>query len=332
MRIRISNTLIAVLIASTVCGSLCGCARQPTEAIAAIPQTEGTLLWEAAHVGAEEAVANRAASLYWNAPAREDDVEGQIAIVDRVAGEDYQGIVLAPDQPLALMTPVRRALRRGKPIVIMGSPLAMPAGNNLIYVLNDDEVGGAMAARRVGAMLHGSGTVAILGVDPDLAGIMIRTRAFENTIAAQYPAVHIVDKRLGSLSTPREQQVTQETINSHPDVDVIVAMMGSTVEGALSALNSMPAGHHIRVVGFDVHNWQLFTNNPSLDCFIQENSRAIGRVSVQLILDKLAGRAVRAETMIEPAFITRANLNDASIQQMWSQDWTLGRIHWSRIQ
>jgi ribose transport system substrate-binding protein len=322
----------AYLLGVIVVAWACGCARRSTENIAFIPQTEGTLLWEAAHVGAEEAVRNKNASVYWNAPTREDDVEGQIAIVDRVANEDYRGLVLAPDQPLALMTPVRRALRRGMPIVVIGSPLAMPAGNNLFYILNDDEAGGRIAARRIGTMLHGAGTIAILGIDPDLAQVMIRTHSFESTLAQEFPAIRIVEKRLGSFNFSHEQQVAQETINSHPDLDAIVAMMGTTVEGTLSTIRSASARSHIRVVGFDLHNWQLFNGNPGLDCFIQEDTRAMGRKAVELILDRRSGVRVADETRIQPALVTRENIESADVQQLWSQDWTLGRFRWSRIQ
>jgi len=322
---------LAVLSAAIALSSLCGCSGRATETIAVIPETEGTLVWEAAHVGAEEAVQNKPAFIYWNAPTREDDVEAQIAIVERVVGDDYQGLVLAPDQALALMTPVRRALARGMPTVVIGSALAMPPGNNLFYILNDNEAGGRIAAQRVGEMLHGSGTVAILGINPDLTGIMTRARVFESALARQYPQIRVVEKRLGSFNVPHEQQVAQDTINLHPDLDVIVAMSGPSVDGTLSVLDALPPGHTIRVIGFDVDTWPLFNNNPSLNCVIQQDTRTMGRLAVELILHKLAGQPVPAETLIPPAVITRENLNSPQVQQMWSQDWTLGRIQWSPI-
>jgi len=45
--------------------------------------------------------------------------------VNRIIGEKkYQGLVLAPDQALALITPVQRALSHGIATVIVGSPWA----------------------------------------------------------------------------------------------------------------------------------------------------------------------------------------------------------------
>jgi ribose transport system substrate-binding protein len=146
--------------------------------IAVIPQTEGTIFWEAAHAGTEVAADSAGIFIYWNAPTREDDVEAQTALVDRVVDKNYQGLVLAPDQALSLIMPVRRALAHGIPTVIVGSPFPIPAGGDLSYILNDDEEGGRLAAERAAA-LNGHGTVALLGINPDITGIMIRARAFE---------------------------------------------------------------------------------------------------------------------------------------------------------
>ena len=327
------HTAIAALAMCVASGGGIGCNRRTTETIAVIPQTEGSLRWEAAHVGAEEAVQNKPAFIYWNAPMREDDVEAQIAVVDRVASGNYQGLVLAPDQALALMTPVRRAVARGMPTVVIGSPLGMPPDGNLFYILNDNETGGRMAAQRAGEILHGSGTIAILGIDPDLIGIMDRTRVFESVLAQQYPQVLVVEKRLGSLNVPHEQQVAEETVNSHPDLDMIVAMTGPSLGGTLTAVNAVAAARHIRIIGFDVDGWPPpFRDNPGLDCIIQEDTRTMGLDAVSLILRRLAGQQVEAQKLISPVMITRDNVGSASMQRMSSQDWTLGRIRWSRIQ
>lgn len=319
-------------LTGAICLCTFSCGPQQPCRIAVIPQTEGAMIWEAAHVGAEESAHRHGAFVYWNAPTREDDVEGQIAIVDRVVDSGYSGLVLAPDQALALMTPVRRAVARGIPTVVIGTPLAMPPDGGLFYILNDNEQGGSLAARRVGELLHGNGTVAVLGIDPDLTGNMIRARAFEQVLSRDYPAIHIVEKRMGSFNIPREQQVAQDTITSHPGLDVIVAMMATTIEGTLSALHSVPGGDKIKVIGFDTANWPPFDQNPSLDCVFQEDTRAMGEKAVDLILASRAGHSVPVQTTIEPRMITRQNLNSAEIQRMLSQDWTLGHSPWSSAQ
>src|SRR5579875_3499176 len=90
------------------------CAERPQE-IAVIPRTTSTTLWEAEHAGAEYAARKYRLQIRWNAPTREDDVQQQISMVDRVVQRKCRGLILAPDQPLALMVPVQRAIAAGIP-------------------------------------------------------------------------------------------------------------------------------------------------------------------------------------------------------------------------
>ena len=261
-------------------------------------------------------------SIYWNAPAREDDVEAQIALVDRVCANNYQGLVLAPDQALSLIAPVRRALARGIPTVIIGSPLPIPAGGNLMYVLNDDDEGGRIAAQRVAGLLNGHGTVALLGINPDITGIMIRSRAFEGFLAQNDPGIHIVEKRLGTFNVAHEQQVAEETLRANPNLDVVVALMWPTIDGALSAINSSPENHHVRIIGFDPFGFPPpFEQGASLDSVIREDTRSMGRQAIEQIHAKQ--RQICAVTdALPPKLITRENVNTPEVRFMvTSRNW-----------
>ena len=326
----LGNGLRRVWWGVVLCAAGCGHHRLPS--IAVIPQTEGTTIWEAAHVGAETAAAETGSSIYWIAPTREDDIEAQIRLVNRIVNRHLSGLVLAPDQALSLISPVRRALSRGIPTVIIGSPLPIPAGGNLSYVLNDDEAGGRIAAQRVATFLHGHGTAAILGLNPDVSSTIIRAHVIEETFAKSYPGIHIATEQMGTYSTPHEQQVAEDALRTHPNLDAIIALMSTTLDGTLSALNSVPRSRRMDVIGFDSDGLPPFDGNPELDCVIQENTRAMGRKAVELIHDRMVGKPAPAMTHLEPKVITRDNLNSASVHYMFSQDWTLGRWKWSPTQ
>lgn len=301
--------------------------------IAVIPQTEGTIHWDPAHAGAVFAADRAGASIYWNAPTSEDDVQAQIALVNQVIDNKYQGLVLAPDQSLALITPVHRALARGIPTVIIGSPLSIPAGRNLFYILNDDTEGGQIAAQRVADLLKGHGTVAVLGINPNIAGIMIRARSFEQYLAQNFPEIHIVDKRIGTFNVAHEHQEAEDTLKANPNLDVIVALMGATIDGTLSALGARPDNHSIKVIGFDFSPLLPSSNQQKyLDSVIQEDTRAMGEQAVDLIHARLLGQTVPPILHVHPKLITPENINTPEVQLMFSADWKYGRWHWSSSQ
>lgn len=306
-----------------VCGILLlcgGCRKSSVPTIAVIPRTSGTPLWEPVHVGAEVAARSTGTKIYWNAPTREDDVQGQIALVESVIDRKYQGLVLAPDQALALVTPVRRALSKGTPTVIIGSPLTIPAGGGLTYILNDEEKAGEMAALRVGQLLEGKGSVAILGVNPDIVGITIRARSLEESLAQQYPKIRIVEKRFGSFNVPHDQLIAEETLRANPDLNAIVALTSASTRGACSALARSGVRESTKVIGFDEPDPLLFREE-HLDSLIIQNSREMGIKAVKTIAAQLQGQPVSTEVKLKPLLVTRANLDSPEVLEVRSMEW-----------
>jgi ribose transport system substrate-binding protein len=277
------------------------------------------MLWEPEHGGADAAAYAAGMKIYWNAPTREDDVAAQINLVENVAQGRYRGLILAPDQALALITPVRRALARGLPTVIVSSPLSIPPGGRLSYVLNDDEAGGRIAAERVAVVLHGRGSVMILGINPDISGTMIRARSLETLLREKYPNIHIVDRRAGTFNMPHEQQVAEEALRDHPDVNVIVTLMWSSTLGALSTVDSNDKSRAVKVIGFDPDGFPL--QYPNLDSLIAQDTREMGSLAVKEILADLRGEPTSPVIRLSPILVTRDNINSQRIKNLFSMDW-----------
>jgi ribose transport system substrate-binding protein len=319
-RLKASHSKASVCLC--IVFSLCCSCRDPSlPTVAFIPRTTGTTLWEPAHAGAEVAARSTQMKIYWNAPTREDDVQGQIALVERVIDRKYQGIVLAPDQALALITPVRRALSKGIPTVIIGSPLPIPPGGRLSYILNDEEKAGELAASRIAQLLHGKGSIAVLGINPDIVGIMTRARSLETSLAHDYPQIRIVEKHMGSFNVPQDQRVAEETLRLNPDLNGIVALTSASMRATSSALAHAQSDHPVKLVGFDGPDMLPLLLDPYFDSVIIQNSREMGLEAIKTIAAQLHGQPVAAELKLSPMLVTRENMNSPEVRQMISMEW-----------
>jgi ribose transport system substrate-binding protein len=313
-----------------LCLLVCACARSRQELIAVIPQTDGVMLWDTVHAGAERAASHTGSTIYWNAPMREDDVAAQVRLVERVISSGkYQGLVIAPTQALSLITPVRRALAQEIPTVIIHSPLSLPPGGKLSYILNDEEEGGRLAAERIGELLHGKGNVALLGINPDVLGITMRARAFEQTLAARYPGIRIIEKRSGTFNVLHERQTAEELLRSDTAIDACVALLWTTLDGLFSALDNMPPRPSMKIIAFDTVGDPPFQQRPDLDCIIQADTKQMGLLAIERIHASRKGQTVPAITHLKPRIITRDNLNSPEIADMLSFDGNPGRWTWS---
>lgn len=277
-------------------------------------------MWEAEHAGAEIAGQETGFHIYWNAPPRADAIEGQIRLVDRVIQDGTAGLVLVPDHRLALINPVLRALDRGVPVVIVASPLAIPAGEKGIsYVLNDDQESGRMAARRIGKLLHGTGSVAVLGIDADTASTLIQLQAFEETLDAEFPGIAIVERRSGSFNSAGAVQAASDTLDSHP-VDAILALTDVALRGAADALRQHPQFNRVKLVGCrqDLElMWAIRSGR--IDSIVVQNTYEMGYRAVRMIAAKRQGQVTPTVVRLKPILATRDNLDSPELQQAFRQ-------------
>lgn len=287
-----------------------------------IPETTGTRLWESVHAGAELAAHQDGYKIYWNAPTREDDLEGQIALVERAIQSHDGGIVLAPDHSLALLTVVLEAQAQRIPVAIIHSPLAIPINSNLTYVVNDDEAMGRMAANRIGAVLHGEGTIAMIGIDPSANGVLLRSQTFEIALKSRFPKIDVVERRGGSSNPVEIQRLATEVLGDHPHLDGIVAFNVMASEGSWAAINSLKKNGRVRLVGCDQEiDLMAGIRHGDIDSVLIENTYDMGRLGVQWISDQRRGIAKSQYLRLPPILVTKENIDDPSIQKVLSNNW-----------
>jgi ribose transport system substrate-binding protein len=213
------------------------------------------------------------------------------------------------------MTLVRRAVANGIPTVIVGSPLPLEPGGRLSYVISDDEEAGRLAAMRIAAVLHGKGTVAIVGIDADIAGILDRVRSFEKALAESSPNIHIVEKRLGSFNVPYEQQAAEEVLSANPSLDAILAVTADSTRGAYTALTETRKAGRVKLVGCD-QDLLLPIISGEIDSVIAEDTYAIGYAAIDLLSRQRKGAATKPLTRFPPVLVTKDNLNTPEIRRM----------------
>jgi ribose transport system substrate-binding protein len=299
--------------------ALIGC-RHSVPTIAVIPRTCGTLLWEAEHTGIQRTASNYGLNVYWNAPMRDDDVQGQIEILTRALDHGAKGLIVSPVEALPLRISVHRALLAGTPVVVVGTDLGLPAGKNLAYVLNDERSGGRMAAERVGALLQGNGTVAVLGISNQLTSTADRARSLESTLAAAFPQIHVVFRSLALPTVSQEQQAAEKLLAEYPHVDAIVSLTEFSTRGTYYALTEFNKTSSIHLIGFD-QNLLVPLRTGGIDSVIMQNTNQMGRAAMKLMEQELHGGAQQEYVVLQPQLITRENIDSDAAREILDLGW-----------
>lgn len=195
----------------------------------------------------------------------------------------------------------------------------MRPGGKLLYVLSNDDEAGQMAADRLGQILHGSGTVAVLGIDPDIAGVLDRERSFETTLASKYPGIKIATKKMGSFNVPYEQQIAEEVLADYPNLDAILAVTTDATRGTYSALTELHRAGKVKLIGCDQDLLTPLTTG-GMDSIIAEDTYKMGYIAVNLLARERQGKPVPALTKVSPRLITKSNLSSPEIQRILGLD------------
>ncbi len=293
---------------------LVGCREgKGTSVVAVIPPVGPDQIWFDEHAGVLHAADRYGLRIYWNAPDRQEDVQRQIALVDQVTPDRYAGLILAPAQQLALMLPVKRALARNLPVIIVSSPLTLRSGSHLAYVLNNEEQTGALAAASLGSALGAHGRIAVLGIDPLQAGLVERMHSFEQHLHRQFPGLSITQRRLDTPDPLSSEQTASEVLSVELHTDAVLALTPAAGTGVYRAQQHLPGRRAVLVIcGQDPSVLPLLRSG-ALHALIAQDSYTMGAMAVEELVRMRRGLPVPARVELDPILITAANADNSSV-------------------
>ncbi len=267
------------------------------------------------HTGTLVAAQQRGFRVYWNAATREDDVGRQIELVQQAERRKPIGVVLAPDHTAALLTQVRTLVDSGVPVVIVESRLPLPPGPNLTYIVSDHQNAGKEAADRIAATVP-EAHIAVLGLNPDIAGNMETMEGFERRLAAAAPHALITQKRFSRFNRQESEGQMEAILDLDPSVNVVFALSPSSLLGALDAVQRRRPSHHIRLIGCD-QDMDLIEplRSGQIDALILQDTYREGLLAVDAIAEHLRTGHWPPEVITDVRLITRGDLRDSAVQR-----------------
>lgn len=298
---------------------LMGCARQNKLVIGVVPKGQAHIFWQTVHAGAAAAAQELGVEIRWNGPAMENEFARQVQIVESMINGRVNGIVLAPTDQMALVSVVERAAREKIPVSIFDS--AISTDNYVSFVATNNYGGGQMGARRVGALLGGRGSVAMLMNMPGSASTLERERGFEDTLAKEFPAIKIVARQFGMSDRAKALAVAEDILTAHSDLSAIFASNEPGSVGASQALKSRQLSGKIKLVGFDSSPTLIDDLKAGvIESLIVQDPFNIGYVAVKTVVQKLRGETPAKKVDLPARLVAAADLEKPGIQQLLRPD------------
>jgi ribose transport system substrate-binding protein len=312
---------ILLVLAAVLCG---GCSRQGKLIIGVVPKGQAHIFWQTVHAGAVAAAREGGAEVRWNGPAVETEFSRQVQIVDSMINGRVSAIVLAPTDRVALVSVVERAAREKIPVTIFDS--AIDTENYVSFVATNNYAAGQMAARRIGQILNGRGTVAMLMNMPGSASTLEREKGFEDALSKEFPQIQIAARQFGMSDRAKSMAVAEDLLTAHPGLSGVFASNEPGSVGGAQALKSRKLTDKIKLVGFDSSPTLIDDMRAgAIDSLVVQDPFQIGYTAVKTALDKLKGQTPPRKIDTPARLITSGDLDKPEVKQLLNPDLSLSR-------
>jgi len=237
----------------------------------------------------------------------------QITDVQQLIAQGVQLLVIAPLNSDGWEPVLQQAAEKKIPIITVDRQInAKPCDDYLTFIGSDFYEQGKRAADRMIEALGGKGKVAILLGSPGNNVTTERTNGFKDRVKEQAPEIEISFEQTGEFAREKGQQVTEQLIQSNPDINGIYAENDEMALGAVTALKG--AGKEpgdIKIVSVDgtrsavqaiVDGW--------LYAVIESNPR-FGPLAFQTAQRFLDGEAIPDKVIISDRDYDASNAQDS---------------------
>jgi ribose transport system substrate-binding protein len=326
---------VCVLLLSLSVAAL-ACKRAPTSAaddggparlrIAVVPKGTTHEFWKSVHAGAVKAARELDVDIVWKGALREDDLKGQIDVVQSFIAQGVSGVVVAPLSDKGLVSTVKTAADAHIPVVIIDSDLA--SEDYVSFVATDNEAAGKLGAEALAARLGGKGgaaKVVVLRYQEGSASTGLREKGFLDGVRA-HPDIRILsDSQYGGATTETAEKVSENLLAAQKadtgNVQGIFAPNESTTFGMSLALQKAGIAGKVHFVGFDASDKLLQALRAgAIDALVVQRPFEMGYVGVKTMVDHLRGHPVDRRIDTGSTLVTRDNLDAPEIKALVSPD------------
>lgn len=282
------KTIGQLILLATLLGISPGCGHRQPPTIMVITPTGGLEYWE----NFDRAVrANAAASGFHTelaAPQSVTDYTEQAQMVENAISNHVQGIIVSPAHQLVLTSVLQKAVSANIPVVVIGTPIALPAKDFAAFIGWDEAEAGRLAARRFIALLGGKGEVGVIGVSPTVEGSSLTEKAFADEIA-RAPRVKLVGVKYGLSDWARGHQAVLDLLAEHPEIKGIFTTDEFSTHAAAYAFDRKSRKRPLLIGVSDELNEIEGLRVGRTDALIVSNPRELGARAMQAMRAALAG-------------------------------------------
>jgi ribose transport system substrate-binding protein len=267
--------------------------------------------WQAVKKGAQQEADKEGATISFDGPPSEADVEQQITMLQTALNKQPKALGFAALDSKAAAPLLQQAKSNNIPVIAFDSGVDSPIP--LTTVATDNKAAAAEAAKHLSEALGGKGKVAMVVHDQTSKSGTDRRDGFIDWMKANAPGITLLPVQYGGGDQLKSADITKSIIQANPD---LAGIYGSNEGSAIGVIKGVQESGktNIKVVGFDSGQGQLDAINSGLEMgAITQNPIGMGE---QLVANAM--KAIKGEQLpktIDTGFYwyDKTNMNDPKI-------------------
>ena len=304
--------------------SLAACRRSNQKIIGVVPKAVSHLFFVSVHAGVDQAAHDFHVNTLWNGPDNETDYTRQIEIVDAMVARRVDALAISATEERALVAPLERAIRAGIPVTVFDSAVAIE--NYVSFIATDNYGAGCTAARTLARLIGGKGSVGMVMQKPGGTSTVLRERAFEDTVAREFPGVRIVARQYGMADPARSRAAAENILTAHPDLAGLFASSEAASIGSIQAARSRSRAGTLKLVTFDFSQTHVEAlADGTIDVMLVQDPFRIGYEAVKSLAIKLSGQTPARRLDLPVRSIVKSDLEKPEIRAFLSPEWAKTR-------
>lgn len=234
--------------------------------------------------------------------------EGEVEAFEQALEEDLHGIIFAPGNPEAFRRLIRKAARKGIPVVCVATDA--PGTERLTAVSVDPQMNGSMAAELMARFLGGTGRVALFTGSLTTADHEQKLEGFRRTLAEFAPRIDMAAVFETHDDEPEAYRKSREALARMPQTRGVYISTANSLP-VLRAIEESGLGGKVTVITTDLFPGLVpLIESGTVAATIHQRPFTQGRVAFQILQKFLVeGLAPSLTIKIAPHVVMRSNLN-----------------------
>lgn len=274
------------------------------------------LFWSAAEQGATEAAKAAGAELVIKAPLNANNPGQQLALLDLLADEKLDVLLVAPLTIPEFTAPLARLKAKGVRIVVLDTPVTAGLGDTFISY-NQEQLA-RTAAKHFVTLVRDGDELAMMRAN-SVDRISTRERVFLATVKESLPGsvVH-VDVMAGAEKDDDFAKGVQ-LLEKHPSVKAVATVFTAPSLGMIKAVREKGMGGKVLHMGFGTGLPAPVVEaieGGTLQAWLAQQPKLIGAKGVQAALELAAGKTVPESIDVEFTIVTKDNIATPAVASL----------------